>query len=206
MSAKDLSTDVILDSIQVVVTMVVLGALAIVSVIAGFYVDREDYYALHPNKGMRHSREERKKNKFKIAMKDKIANGRRNLSMEEKFLEDSLPNALQSHSFIAKIVVELRLYHRWVGIVFHYTPPMPRPLRVLMLTTSVFSMLFMQALLYPLLNPDDGSCALESREEACLADPSPMGGGTKCRWSSLEEGIYECNFNPPGENLQWLSE
>jgi hypothetical protein len=49
--------------------------------------------------------------------------------------------------------------HRWLGIVFYYSPEFPRAMRVLSLFSSIVIMLFVQSVTYNIADPDDGSCS-----------------------------------------------
>jgi hypothetical protein len=43
-----------------------------------------------------------------------------------QLLEESLPSVFQSTSLWTKFKEEMRVYHRWLGILFYYSPEFPR--------------------------------------------------------------------------------
>ena len=66
-------------------------------------------------------------------------------------------------------------------------------------------MLFMQALIYPLAHPDNGSCELAVTQSTCVSQPSPFSAGaSKCYWTYDQYDVAHgghCYFNPPGNSL-----
>jgi len=121
---------------------------------------------------------------------------------EMKIIEASLPSVLRSKPYVDRFVEEVRHFHRWLGIAFHFSPVFPRLLRVLSLTTSVMSMLFIQALTYNINNPDDGSCELQTTRSTCLEQTSDLqNGAAKCYWT-YDNGAGACHFNQPATNIQ----
>jgi hypothetical protein len=118
------------------------------------------------------------------------------LSPEEELLQGSLPAALKNESFEKKFIGQVKTYHKWIGIVFHYSPYFSRSARVMLLATNLFTMLFLQAVLYPIATPDDGSCDKLLSYESCVADPSPFDSTTsKCKWTDV---VDNDPYNPPG--------
>eukprot|EP00599_Poterioochromonas_sp_BG-1_P017126 CAMPEP_0173166906 /NCGR_PEP_ID=MMETSP1105-20130129/22346_1 /TAXON_ID=2985 /ORGANISM="Ochromonas sp., Strain BG-1" /LENGTH=224 /DNA_ID=CAMNT_0014088345 /DNA_START=314 /DNA_END=985 /DNA_ORIENTATION=- len=75
-----------------------------------------------------------------------------------KLAEESLPQILGSKSVMTKVSNEMKMNHRWFGVVFHYSQKFPRVLRVVSLATNIIIMLFVQSLTYDLTNGNDGTC------------------------------------------------
>ena len=130
------------------------------------------------------------------------------LSSEELFIEEAIPD-LKTESFSDKFATQVKVNHKWFGVIFHYSSHFPRVMRVLTLVTGVFTMLFMQAVLYPIMNPDDGECELETRQEGCMALESSFSAGVaKCIWHSGTEMLPDgsiagsCVFSPPGDSMK----
>jgi len=129
------------------------------------------------------------------------------LTPEEQLLQGSLPAALKAEPFEKKFLGQVKTYHKWVGIIFHYSPHFSRSTRVLLLTTNLFTMLFLQAVLYPIATPDDGSCDGLQDYKSCTADPSPFDSTvSKCRWIDVvDNDPYnlpgECIFAEPGDSF-----
>lgn len=120
--------------------------------------------------------------------------------------EEALPNILSAKTFWSRAVSELKRHHRWFGVVYFYSPHMPRMLRVVSLATNIIIMLFMQSITYNITKGDDGSCALYKTETACLQPSSPYASGSsKCYWeppSSDNGNVGSCDFVQPDNDLQ----
>ena len=202
-SAKDITGTALVKSIAVVATIGLLGLFAVLGVFVGFRVDAADHLSLHPNSGKgKASRVAVKAQNRKKMIADQLVKVKRNLTVEEEFIENSLPDAMKTQSFSEKLSLEVKSSHKWVGVIFHYSPHFPRALRILMLVTGVFTMLFMQAILYPIAHPDDGTCPRYHTEQECLAESSALGGGPKCRFKVDDTtGSSHCSYNPPGDSL-----
>jgi hypothetical protein len=103
-------------------------------------------------------------------------------------LSAALPNVMQPLPLWAKYKNEIKAYHRWGGIYFHYSNAYSRPLRMLSLITNVILFLFVEAVIYEIADPDDGFCEEQDDLSACLAEPSAFSSGeSKCYWD--EEAI-----------------
>jgi hypothetical protein len=130
------------------------------------------------------------------------------VSAELAIVEDSLPKALSSRTFSDRFLEEVKQHHRWFGIVFYYSDAFPRVLRVTSLATNAIVMLFIQSITYNLTNPDDGSCALMTTEEQCLAPQSPFATGeSMCSWTpsnsaSTTTAAGTCAFIEPDNSMR----
>ena len=103
---------------------------------------------------------------------------------EEQRIEESLPLVMRPIPLLDKCKNEMKIYHRWVGVYFHYSSAYPRPLRVLSLWINIVLMLFIQSLLYDLADPDDGSCEKQETMSDCLRLKSSLSSSPECVWSS----------------------
>jgi hypothetical protein len=102
-----------------------------------------------------------------------------------KFIDDSLPSIFKSDSLWTKFKEEVKVYHRWLGIVFYYSPEFPRAMRVLSLFSSIVIMLFVQSVTYNIADPDDGSCESCEDETCCSSLKSTLNSNeNRCYWSS----------------------
>jgi hypothetical protein len=121
-----------------------------------------------------------------------------------KLIDDSLPSIFKSDSLWCKFKEEMRVYHRWLGIVFYYSPEFPRAMRVLSLFSSIVIMLFIQSMTYNIADPDDGSCEACEDESCCLSLKSTLNSNEyRCYWErsySVEEG-GSCLFREIGEDM-----
>jgi hypothetical protein len=112
--------------------------------------------------------------------------------------EESLPRIFSSQPFSERLYAEMKQHHRWLGIVFYYSESLPRPLRVLALSTKIVLMLFVQALTYDFTSPDDGSCGLMKTQVSCLREKSLLDSEqSKCAWQG-----GSCSFVEPSENFK----
>jgi hypothetical protein len=99
-------------------------------------------------------------------------------------LDESLPSVFTSDSLWLKFKEEVKVYHRWLGIVFYYSPEFPRSMRVLSLFSSIVIMLFVQSVTYNIADPDDGSCEKCEDESCCLSLKSTLNSNEdRCYWS-----------------------
>jgi hypothetical protein len=132
----------------------------------------------------------------------------------EELARQSLPSILSASSTSNKslkdrIWREVKRHHRWIGVIYHFSPTFPRILRVVSLSTNIIVMLFIQSLTYGLTQGDDGSCSQYHTEETCLVLRSSYGtGGSKCYWTprdshngatSTTDG--DCAFIQPDDNI-----
>jgi hypothetical protein len=95
-------------------------------------------------------------------------------------------------------------HHRWLAVMTRFSDTFPRSLRVLSLVTNIIVMLFLQALVYTLSNPDDGTCGKLTSQAACLRPRADFSGGGvgKCSWKPQgEHGSGECSFAEPSDTI-----
>jgi hypothetical protein len=98
-------------------------------------------------------------------------------------LDDSLPLIFRSDSFWSKFKQEMRVYHRWLGVLFYFSPEFPRSMRVLSLFSSIVIMLFIQSVTYNIADPDDGSCEACESAGCCLSLRSTLNWNEdRCSW------------------------
>ena len=122
--------------------------------------------------------------------------------------EEALPLILSSHSTLVKrIWQEMKRHHRWLGIVFHFSPKFPRILRVLSLATNILIMLFVQSLTYNFTHGDNGECRNHLTRSTCLSRPSDFGSGeSQCLWTPSTapghiDGEGSCAYNYPENSI-----
>jgi hypothetical protein len=126
---------------------------------------------------------------------------------EEKQIEESLPLVMRPVPLLDKCKNEMKMYHRWLGVYYHYSSSYSRPLRVLSLWINIVTMLFVQSMLYNLADPDDGRCERQETMLDCLRLKSSLSNSAECVWQSdmnglnnqsqldlMSEGI--CSFRP----------
>jgi hypothetical protein len=130
-----------------------------------------------------------------------------------KLIDESLPSIFKTNSLWSKAKAEMKVYHRWLGIVFFYSPAFPRSMRVLSLFSSIVMMLFIQSVTYNIADPDDGSCEECEIESCCLSMKSTLNSNEdKCYWES--SGVWitnttslslssngSCHFREIGEDM-----
>ncbi len=108
----------------------------------------------------------------------------------------------------------MKVYHRWLSIIFHYSPVFPRSMRVLSLFFGIVMMLFIQSLVYNISDPDDGSCEECENEICCGSYKSTLNPkADRCSWSwsnsttthfSQPQALDEngsCSFRPISQDM-----
>ncbi len=119
--------------------------------------------------------------------------GEVSVRQDMKLIEESLPSIFKSDSLWIKFKEEMKVYHRWLGIVFFYSPVFPRSMRVLSLFSSIVIMLFVQSVTYNIADADDGSCEACEDESCCLSLKSTLNSNEdRCYWES--SGIFITNL------------
>ena len=118
-------------------------------------------------------------------------------------VEQALPQTFGSLSFSARFIVELKRFHRWLGIIFHYNPELPRAYRVAVLSTHVITVLFLQAMTYELTHTDDGSCKMFTSQQQCLEKASAYNSQqSKCLWNiDVEYNQSPCVFREANSSM-----
>jgi hypothetical protein len=112
---------------------------------------------------------------------------------ELKMLEEALPRALQNEPIWKKVIDEVKIYHRWFGIIFHHSPYFPRVLRIVSVGSNIVIVLFIQAVTYNITDPNNGSCEQEKTMEGCL----------RCRRSSCvwNDTTSRCEYHEVAETV-----
>jgi hypothetical protein len=125
-----------------------------------------------------------------------------------KLLEEALPSIFKSDPLWVKFKEEMRVYHRWLGIVFYYSPEFSRSMRVLSLFSSIMIMLFVQSVTYNIADPDDGSCEKCDDERCCLSLKSTLNSNEyRCHWESTNTSTpglgsqASCSFREIGGDM-----
>jgi hypothetical protein len=121
------------------------------------------------------------------------------LGNTQELIDRSLPDVLRETPLMKRLAREMKVYHRWFGVVFFYSPYFSRSTRVLSLLTSAVIMAFANAVVYNVAYPNDGSCRDYSTESACLRDKSSFSGESKCVWDPAGES---CSFNEPASQMK----
>jgi hypothetical protein len=120
-----------------------------------------------------------------------------------QLLEESLPSIFQSKSLWIKCKEEMKVYHRWLGIVFYYSPEFPRSMRVLSLFSGIVINLFVQSVTYNIADPDDGSCEALKDESQCLSLRSTLNAReSRCYWETDSvPSSGSCHFREIGGDM-----
>jgi hypothetical protein len=136
-TADDLSASTVADTWTVLVT---LGSLVVTFIVFMVLASSADQHESNmtgvlnkPNK-----REPRKR------LQRRLSVGSALVQREFDRIEQSLPAVFRSDSVWEKSIREMKVYHRWLGVVFFYSPTFTRSLRLLSLGSSIIIMLFIQ--------------------------------------------------------------
>jgi hypothetical protein len=190
-TADDLTLNDVKENISVLVTLGFIGMLTVVGVLLSFYADEKDEkYSKVKEVTLASTAIKTKKTRNTI---------KSNVEKDILTIEKSLPVAFGSQPFSQRFISESKKYHKWVGVVFHYSHHFPRPLRVLSLAITIVSLLFMQAVMYKVAEPDDGSCELHVTNDTCLQERSTLvRTAHKCYWDVDQS---TCHFLEPSNDL-----
>jgi hypothetical protein len=145
-TAADLNAATVTDSWQVLVTVGMLWAMMVFAVTWGHFADSRDAEKMRGSSG---SSDLSKKKKVRV-QKSAFQNRRERrisseVSEEVQMIDSSLPAALASKTFPQRLLEENRKNHRWLAVVFYFSPRFSRMLRILSLGNSIVVMLFLQA-------------------------------------------------------------
>jgi hypothetical protein len=120
--------------------------------------------------------------------------------VEQMRIDESLPMVLRPLPLWKKYINEVQMYHRWVGIVCHYSPTYSRPIRILSLLINILIMLFVQSVTYNVADPDDGACEMTTDVSSCMKLKSAVASGeSKCFWDYEDN---TCHFRPFDDDIK----
>jgi hypothetical protein len=214
-SADDISVASLQDSWEVLVTTGCVGVVVVIGVLLGDAADKRDAADVVPSEENKIKKFARKKtfSLSAIVPAEASALGSRRrasqdgnrrkssvLEMDMQLIDESLPAALSSKPFVERFVEENRKNHRWLGVIFYFSPHFSRMLRILSLATNIVVMFFMQALTYNIAEADDGTCEEYKNEQDCLEEDSAFARGeNKCYWVADKEA---CFFTEPTDDFK----
>ena len=186
-SADDISPQDVASGWRVLVTCVCVGGAFVVMVSAAFKVDHDHLQQVQVKQVAEAASISIRNRSSSVSKQSPTPENDgltgRGVLKEFNRIEESLPVVLQTNSLWVKFKGELKVYHRWFGIIFHYSSKFPRPMRVLTLCTTVMIMLFVEALTYNVADPDDGSCDASSSQAECEAHMSSLAADEPmCYW------------------------
>jgi hypothetical protein len=214
-SASDLSSGDVSGSWVVLVTVGGIGGVFVLFMLLGIYVDlsEELELSLSPLRGGV-NREKKAAGWWFVGISpsDPPGHSQEGPSMMQ-LVDESLPSVFQCTSLWTKFKEEMKVYHRWLGIVLHYSPEFSRSMRLLSLFSGIVIMLFVQSVTYNIADPDDGSCEACKSESRCLSLSSTLNmRQSRCFWqpvsskieTATEDGGSEsgsCHFREIGEDM-----
>ena len=191
-TADDLTLSSLEDSWEVLLTTVLALSVAVVGAVVGMRADASAAKRIEAEKNSLVI------DKNDISKASKVASVSRTNS-PYMMIEASLPEVLNEGTpFLERFSREVKVYHRWLGLIFYYSPHFTRDVRVLSLASTVIVMLFANAITYNTAYPDDGSCENYATRSECLVDDSSFSGESKCYWSDSGQ----CAFREPSSDLK----
>ena len=213
-SSSTLTTSEVSESILVLTTLINLGVLFLFSVLVTLRLDdQEKKKKVFQKDLMDHHHSVN----LKIPHRSTVLRVKSSVENELSLLNQSFPQVFRSNTFWNKFKNEMKVYHRWLGIVFYYSPVYPRSLRVVSLFSSIVIMLFIQSVTYNIAAPDDGSCESQDTESGCLSLKSTLNSNeNRCYWTntvnyllpqnSSEMNVSEgnCSFRPVDGSVMQL--
>jgi hypothetical protein len=200
-SVDDLTAAQVIGSWEVLLTISLIAVIGVVTLLVASEIDKKD------SKGMlsiSHVAKLKDRNATTVSlladskMRRRVVQGHNRAIGEDhqrRIVDDALraalPSVLQPTPLWVKYKAELKLYHRWAGIYFHYSKSYSRPLRLLSLLTNIIIFIFVEALTYDLRDPDDGQCELEESYDSCLSEKSTLSSGeSKCFWDEETKSCH----------------
>jgi hypothetical protein len=202
-SVPSLSSGNVTGSWVVLVTVGSLGVVFVLMIVLSIYYDSQTTKLLSSGKVVDHHPSNDETCLDIISPRDSESN---EANEDLQLIEGSLPAIFKANSLWTKFKEEMRVYHRWLGIVLHYSPEFPRSMRVLSLFSSIVIMLFVQSVTYSIADPDDGSCEACQSESRCMSLRSTLNlRQSRCYWepavSSEGEESGSCHFREIGEDM-----
>jgi hypothetical protein len=188
-SADDLTASQVNHNLLVLLTVGSVGFVGVLLVLTSMKMDSRDHIKAISDKDMRVLRKQRSVRKSFHRTIGCVSVG----SVESKRIDECLPFVLRPVPLVDKCKNELRMYHRWAGILFHYSESFSRSLRASSLVIGILTMLFVQSVTYDLAYPDNGSCGRQSTMTTCLKEKSMMSNANKCEWNTES---LSCSFRP----------
>lgn len=95
---------------------------------------------------------------------------------------------------------EMRVYHRWLTVLAHYSAQYSRLYRLISLCYHVLTPLFLMAVMFTMLDEDNGYCPAIHNQRDCIKEPSTLVEGyTKCMWYTNSQ---TCGFRQPQQTMQ----
>jgi hypothetical protein len=123
------------------------------------------------------------------------------MESDSKYVDKFVSRIITSYSFEKHFMEEIKNYHKWFSIIYNYSEKFPRILRVLSLVTNISIMLFIQAITYDIVNPNDGSCSLLLTYDACIEPRSSYDSSkSKCMWE-FDKSSGTCKFIEPNQDI-----
>jgi hypothetical protein len=193
-SAGDLSASSVKQSWAVLLTVALAGLLGLALSVMGHYAD---------HKAEESQDQKSKSDKATMILASRSERKKQFHTDPAGMVDECLPSVLRETPLSVKISREMKVFHRWFGVVFFYSAHFKRSYRVLSLFTSAIIMMAANALTYVIAYPDDGSCATYDSETDCIAPQSSLNGGSKCEWisdPSSADGDY-CEFREPANDI-----
>jgi hypothetical protein len=196
-SADDLTASSVTKSWDVFLTLSTIGVITVIAVILSVQADYNyNKVAVDCSIKMDKSKTNRRTSGGSFGGWKRA---QKSIASDLDAIEESLPVAFHSKPFSERFILENKKFHKWMGVVFYYSPHFPRVLRVISLATSVIVMLFIQAVTYSIAEPDDGTCEAFVDKTSCLSEPSTLAQGeNKCLW---DDSTSTCSFNEPANDL-----
>jgi hypothetical protein len=200
----DLSSGDVAGTWVVLVTVGGVGVTFLAMMLIGIQSDKKERHSISTDVGSRRNMQPRA-SLFSSGIAPSDPSRRESEVCEDvKMIEDALPSIFKSTSLWTKFKEGMKVYHRWLGIVFYYSPEFPRAMRVLSLFSSIVIMLFVQSVTYNIADPDDGSCENCEDESCCLSLRSTLNSNEdRCYWevSSTSADQGSCHDRQISDDL-----
>jgi hypothetical protein len=192
--AGHLSADDVKQNWAVLLTVALVGSLGLALSFVGHYADQ---------RAAEVETESKRIDKASMVLASRGSRKSQVSKAPAAVVDECLPSILREMPLTTRISREMKVFHRWFGVVFFYSAHFKRVYRILSLFTSAIIMMAANAVTYVIAYPDDGSCAAHSSPEQCLAPQSTFSGGKKCAWKvdPDQPAGGTCEFREPADDI-----
>ena len=176
-------------------TMVIIFGVLALFTLAGSTIDKMDKFSALGVANRAQVRDWREREELEMEQdEDQVA--LRMSAIISRNVAATFPTIFNQSSMSSVFVKELKRSHRWASLLFHYHPVRPRSLQLLVMTTLVTCVLFLNALLFKVTHFNlDVSCAQHKYEGECSLEPSRFSTHeSECFW---DHQSHSCNTKEP---------
>jgi hypothetical protein len=122
-------------------------------------------------------------------------------SWELTLVDSAMPYILQTGSFGARFLDELRSHHQWFACLWQKSDTYPRALNLISLLTKIIVVYLLEAILYNFVDRNESFCNDDLDKSSCQSKKSWIAlGNPMCDWNINSEGDGVCRFHEPDDD------